>query len=75
MPGIDVGVPLGGAEARVAEQLLDRPQVGPAGQQVRREAVAERVWAAAAGERDVPDALRDQGAPFPFWFYMTPGER
>ena len=58
--GIDVGVALGGAEARVAEQLLDRAQVGAAHQQVGREAVAERVWAAAAGERGLKHPLRDE---------------
>src|SRR5262245_6323693 len=60
MTGVDVGVALGGAEARVAEQLLDRAQIGAARQQVGGEAVTQRVRAAAARERDVPHALRDQ---------------
>ena len=40
---VDVGVALGGAQAGVAEHLLDRAQVGALAQQVRREAVAQGV--------------------------------
>ena len=39
----DVGVDLGRREAAVPEQLLDDPQVGPAVEEVGREAVAEGV--------------------------------
>src|SRR5204862_1337543 len=39
----DVRVDLGGGEVLVAEQLLDRPQIGAAVEEVAREAVAERV--------------------------------
>ena len=42
---IDVGVVLGGLDRGVAQQLLHRPQVGPTGEQVRREAVPQRVRA------------------------------
>ena len=38
--GIDVRVALRGAQARVAEQLLNGAQVGAAFQEVRRERVA-----------------------------------
>ena len=40
-PRVDVAVDLGRGERRVAEQLLDRPQVGASLQQVRGEGVAE----------------------------------
>ena len=36
---LDVGVALGRRDPLVAEHLLDCPQVGPAGEQVGREAV------------------------------------
>src|SRR5450631_4567276 len=39
----DMGVDLGGGQALVAEQLLDHPQVGPAIEEVGREAVPEGV--------------------------------
>src|SRR6185436_14920931 len=41
--GVDVGVALRGGELHVPEQLLDRAQVCPALQQVRRERVPQRV--------------------------------
>ena len=41
--GVDVAVHLGRRERRVAQQLLDRPQVGAALEQVRRERVAQAV--------------------------------
>ena len=43
--GVDVRVALRRAEARVAEQLLDRAQVRAALQQMRRERVPQRVRA------------------------------
>ena len=55
--GIDMSVALGRAEARVAEQLLDGPEVGAALQQVRRERVTQGVRAdsqSRAALRDVP---------------------
>ena len=42
---VDVRVALRGAQARMAEQLLDRPKVGAALQQVRRKGVAQRMRA------------------------------
>ena len=47
--GIDVGVPLGRGDARVAEHLLHVPQVHAAGDEVGREAVAEGVGADVGG--------------------------
>src|SRR5205807_1350533 len=47
---VHVGVVLRGADAGVAEQLLHRAQVGPAGEQVRGEAVPQRVRADARVE-------------------------
>ena len=41
--GVQVRVLLGGREGGVAEQLLDRPQVRPGLQQMRRERVAQGV--------------------------------
>ena len=40
---LDLGVPLRGRERGVAEQLLDRAQIPARREQVRHEAVAERV--------------------------------
>ena len=48
--GVDVAVDLGGRERGVAEQLLDRAQVGAALEQVRRERVAERMGADIAAQ-------------------------
>ena len=45
----DVRVALGRPEVCVPEHLLDRPQVGPALEQVRRERVAEEVGMDATG--------------------------
>jgi hypothetical protein len=42
---VDVSVSLGGAEARVPEQFLDRPEIGAALEQVCRERMAEGVRA------------------------------
>src|ERR1700730_19169613 len=39
----DVGVALGGREARMAEDVLDRPQVGAGVEQLRGEAMAQTV--------------------------------
>src|SRR5580765_2206755 len=43
--GVDVRVALRGAETGVAEQFLDRPEIRPALQQVRREGMTQRVRA------------------------------
>jgi hypothetical protein len=50
---VDVAVHLGRRQGRVAEQLLDDPQVGAALEQVRRERVAKAVWV-----RDEPTERR-----------------
>ena len=47
VPGVDMCVALGRGEAGVAEQLLDGPKVGPPGQEVGGEDVAQGVGAAA----------------------------
>ncbi len=44
-----VCVPLGGREARVPQELLDGPQVGPGLEHVGGEAVPERVRARRSG--------------------------
>ena len=44
----DMRVPLGRPEIRVSEHLLDRAEIGPALEQVRREGVAEEVGMHAA---------------------------
>ena len=49
LPG-QMRVQLGRGDARMSEQLLDDPQVGPALEQVRRERVPERVRADPAAE-------------------------
>ena len=51
---VDVAVDLRRRERRVAEQLLDRPQVGAAFEQVRRERVAQAVRM----RRDPPERAR-----------------
>ena len=56
--GVDVRVALRRAEARVAEQFLNRAQVGAALQQVRRERMPQRVRADAG-----PRAARRHVAP------------
>src|SRR4051794_31995692 len=55
-------VQLGRAEIRVAEHLLDAPQVGAALEQVRRERVAQEVWVDALGleARAAGEAAQDQ---------------
>lgn len=42
--GIDLRVNLGGRQAGMAKKLLQRPQVRPTGEQMRREAVPQSVW-------------------------------
>ena len=61
----EVGVELGGREVGVAEHLLDRAQVAAAGQQVRREGVAQGVRAHAArrGPRSRRSRARSCRAP------------
>src|SRR3546814_10396845 len=43
MRRIDGGIDLGGTEAGMAQQFLQRTQIGPTRQQMRRKAVAKRV--------------------------------
>ena len=57
--GVDVGVPLGRREAGVAQKLLNGAEIGPALQEVGREAVAHRVGADTPGQGHLPDAGRD----------------
>src|ERR1051325_2186462 len=65
---VDVGVPLRGAQTRVAEQFLNGTQIGAALEQMRRERMPERVRADShplARRRDVLaadaiDAARSQ---------------
>src|SRR3954453_10420634 len=52
---IDASVDLGGRDRGVAEQLLDRAQVGAALEQVRGEAVAQGVWGDTGGQRRLAD--------------------
>src|SRR5207249_6325944 len=47
---VHVGVELGGGEVGVAQHLLDRPQVSSALEQVRGEAVAQRMRRDTLGE-------------------------
>src|SRR5579863_3912515 len=54
---LDVGVFLGGRERGVPEQLLDRPQVGAALQQVGGEGVPQGVRVDAPGERRLLDPV------------------
>src|SRR5262245_29178270 len=53
--GVDVGITLRRAQAGVSEQLLDRPQIGAALEQVRGERVTQRVRA----DPELGAALRD----------------
>ncbi len=57
---VDRGVNLGRGQARVAEQLLERPQIDAPRQQMRREAVPERVGSQAVGEAKAPPRRRDR---------------
>ena len=57
---VDVGVALRRAQARVAEQLLNRAQVGAALQQVRRKRMAQRVRADAEPRAARGDVAADQ---------------
>ena len=67
---VEVGVALRGAELRVAEQLLNRPQVGAGAEQMGREGVPQGVWTDALRNRgcarrlahDAIDAARGQAA-------------
>src|SRR4249919_1962341 len=52
---IDASVDLRGRDRGVAEQLLDRAQVGAALEQVRGEAVSQGVRGDATGERGLAD--------------------
>ena len=57
--GVNVGVYLRGGDISVTEHLLDASQVGPAGEQLRGEAVAERVGADAPRHGCPADVLAD----------------
>src|SRR3712207_1441404 len=69
--GREVRVELGGGDVGVAEHLLDGAEVAPAGEQVRRERVAQRVRAHAAVEagaagvalHDLVEALAGEAGP------------
>src|SRR3546814_6058144 len=50
MRRIDGGIDLGGTEAGMAQQFLQRTQIGPTRQQMRRKAVAKRVRGRAVGQ-------------------------
>ena len=54
----DVSVPLGGGEVGVAQQLLHRPQVGAAVEEVGGEGVAQGVRVGGRGRPAVEDAPR-----------------
>src|SRR5262249_37368825 len=58
--GVDGGVALGGGERGVAQQLLDRAQVGAGAQQVGGERVAQRVGRRALGEAKPAAQARHQ---------------
>src|SRR6476469_3598846 len=64
-----VRVDLRGAQARMSQQLLNRPKVGAGVQQVRGKGVAERVdpqlVSSDGGEHGVPPALIGARAPPP----------
>ena len=50
--GLDLGVALGGRQAGVAEQFLDRAQIAAAAQEMRRETVPQRVRGRGLGEAE-----------------------
>jgi hypothetical protein len=56
--GIDGGVGLRGRQRGMAQQLLDRAQVAPGVQQMRGEAVAQRVRRGAGGQAELQARLR-----------------
>src|SRR5262245_60964672 len=60
----DVRVDLGRGDVGMAEERLDDPEIGTAGEEMRREGVAERVGRDAAAEarreRTAPDELPDR---------------
>src|SRR5260370_18912566 len=51
--GVDRGVALRRRQAGMAQQLLDRAQIAAAGEQMRGEAVAQRVRRGALGQADI----------------------
>ena len=61
----DVGIDLGRGQVAVAEQFLDAPEVGPAVEQVGREAVAQGVRAGAAVEAEGGEVALEQAADAP----------
>src|SRR5437899_2348100 len=63
--GIDVRIALRRAQARVAEQLLNRPQVGAALQEMRRERVAQGVGADAQARAACGDMAPHQAVDAP----------
>src|ERR1043166_9485694 len=60
----DVRVDLGRRDVRMPEERLHDPQVGPAGEEMGREGVAEGMWGDAAAEArarlPAPDELPDR---------------
>src|SRR5215470_12305819 len=66
---VDVRVALGGRQARVPEELLDRAQVGARAEELRREGVTERMrgrlGGGAAHEHVAPELTGDAPARQP----------
>ena len=62
MPGVDVRIALGSGEARVAQKLLDRPEIRASLEEVCGEAMAQRMGTHASLERDSPDPSREYSA-------------
>jgi len=60
-----VGVTLRRAQPRVAEQFLNRAQIGAGLEQMGRKRVAQRVRADAAGDRRLPHVLANDAIDAP----------
>ena len=56
---IQVRVALRGRQSRVSQQLLNRPQVGPGLEQVRRKGMPQRMRADPLGDRRLADIAPD----------------
>ena len=57
--GVDMRVALRCGDARVAEHLLDMAQIDPSGDEMGREAVAERVGTDVGGNARLPGVIGD----------------
>ena len=55
--GVDMGVPLGGAQSCVTEEFLDGPQIGAALEEMRRERMSQRVRADTEARAELRDVL------------------